>query len=51
MYIPTHFKITDISIAYNIMRENSFATLISQHDGTPYATHLPLILDKNHMYL
>ncbi|WP_025718495.1 FMN-binding negative transcriptional regulator [Paenibacillus sp. 1-18] len=51
MYIPTHFKITDISTAYKIMRENSFATLFSQHDGTPYATHLPLILDKNHMYL
>ncbi|TDF93763.1 FMN-binding negative transcriptional regulator [Paenibacillus piri] len=51
MYIPTHFKITDISTAYKIIRENSFATLFSQHDGTPYATHLPLILDTNHMYL
>ncbi|MFD0678377.1 MULTISPECIES: FMN-binding negative transcriptional regulator [unclassified Paenibacillus] len=51
MYIPSHFEITDISIAYKIIREHSFATLFSQHDGTPYATHLPLILDKNHMYL
>jgi len=51
MYIPEQFKITDHSIAYKMMRENSFATLFSQHEGTPYATHLPLILDKDHKYL
>ncbi|MFX3640054.1 MAG: FMN-binding negative transcriptional regulator [Candidatus Pristimantibacillus sp.] len=51
MYIPTHFEITDISLAYKIIKEYSFATLFSQHDGTPFATHLPLILDKDHMYL
>ncbi|MFC5451101.1 FMN-binding negative transcriptional regulator [Paenibacillus aestuarii] len=51
MYVPSHFEIKDLSIAYGIMRENSFATLFSQHDGSPYATHLPLILDKNHTYL
>lgn len=51
MYIPSHFEIKDTSIAYEIMRENSFATLFSQHDGAPYATHLPLILNHNHKYL
>ncbi|QHT62836.1 FMN-binding negative transcriptional regulator [Paenibacillus lycopersici] len=51
MYIPAHFEIKDTSIAYEIMRENSFATLFSHHDGAPYATHLPLILDHNHAYL
>ncbi|CAM4427241.1 transcriptional regulator [Paenibacillus endophyticus] len=51
MYVPSHFEITDLSIAYKIIKENSFATLFSQHDGAPYATHLPLILDKNHLCL
>src|SRR5438105_15403048 len=26
------------------MRDQSFATLVSQHDGAPVATHLPLLL-------
>ncbi|MFE5320902.1 FMN-binding negative transcriptional regulator [Paenibacillus sp. NPDC056579] len=51
MYIPSHFEITDVSVAYKIIKENSFATLFSQHDGTPFATHLPLLLDNNHMHL
>jgi transcriptional regulator len=51
MYIPNHFKINDEKIIYNIMEENSFATLFSQHNGEPFATHLPLILDKNERVL
>jgi len=46
MYIPPHFRIEDLSICYAIMKEHSFATLISQHQGAPFATHLPLILDQ-----
>jgi transcriptional regulator len=33
------------------MKEYSFATLFSQHKGMPFATHLPLILNKEHTYL
>ncbi|WP_282936239.1 FMN-binding negative transcriptional regulator [Paenibacillus sp. RC67] len=51
MYIPSHFKITDLVVSHKIMRENSFATLFSQLEGVPYATHLPLILDTNYQYL
>ncbi|WP_391571702.1 FMN-binding negative transcriptional regulator [Cohnella sp.] len=51
MYTPAHFKITDISVAHQIIREHSFATLFSQHDGEPYATHLPLILDGDRLNL
>lgn len=29
------------------IQKNAFATLISQVDGRPWATHLPFILDKN----
>ncbi|GAE29306.1 FMN-binding negative transcriptional regulator [Halalkalibacter hemicellulosilyticus] len=51
MYIPSHFKVTDEKIVYDIMKENSFATLCSQHNGMPFATHLPLILNKENTYL
>lgn len=51
MYIPTHFKIKDDTLAFAIMKEHSFATLFSQHNGMPFATHLPLILNKDNSYL
>ncbi|PZD96680.1 FMN-binding negative transcriptional regulator [Paenibacillus sambharensis] len=51
MYIPSHFTITELSSIHKVMRENSFATLFSQHDGAPYATHLPLLLDAQQTYL
>jgi transcriptional regulator len=47
MYIPKHFQITDEATIFNIIETNSFATLISQHSGEPYATHIPINLDRN----
>ncbi|MFJ5717892.1 FMN-binding negative transcriptional regulator [Neobacillus sp. NPDC093127] len=46
MYIPKYFKIDDEEIVYDFIEKYSFATLFSQHNGEPYATHLPLIVDK-----
>ncbi|KRF29329.1 FMN-binding negative transcriptional regulator [Paenibacillus sp. Soil787] len=51
MYIPSHFEIDDDLITYDIIEKNGFATLISQHQGGPFATHLPLSLDKSREYL
>ncbi|WP_226671085.1 FMN-binding negative transcriptional regulator [Metabacillus litoralis] len=51
MYIPKYFKIADEAEAFDIMKEHSFATLFSQHEGMPFATHLPLILDTENTYL
>ncbi|MBT2724441.1 FMN-binding negative transcriptional regulator [Bacillus sp. ISL-46] len=51
MYIPTHFRIKDDTLAFDIMKEYSFATLFSQHNGLPFATHLPLILNEDNSYL
>ncbi|MGR3764061.1 FMN-binding negative transcriptional regulator [Rossellomorea sp. NS-SX7] len=51
MYIPHHFKITDESIIHDIIKEHGFATLISQHNGMPVATHLPLLLNKDNTCL
>ncbi len=45
MYIPKAFLEDDISTLHAFMRDYSFATLVTQHNGVPYATHLPFLLD------
>jgi len=47
MYIPKYFKIDDDEIIYDFIDKYGFATLFSNHNGEPYATHLPLILSKS----
>ncbi len=47
MYIPKHFKIDDDEVIYDFIEKYGFATLFSQHRGEPYATHLPLMLNKS----
>lgn len=47
MFIPKHFEIQNKDIIYDIIEKFSFATLFSQHKREPYATHLPLILNKD----
>ena len=46
MYIPKHFQLKDEEKIYDFIEKYSFATLFSQHNGEPYATHLPLTLNK-----
>ncbi len=43
MYLPPHFQVTDTAKLIEAMRRYSFATLVTQADGAPFATHLPLI--------
>jgi transcriptional regulator len=52
MYIPKHFKIEDEGTINDFIEKHSFATLYSQHNGEPCATHLPLMLkkDENALY-
>src|SRR5215467_5979107 len=45
MYIPKHFREDDLNTLHSLMRTYSFATLITQHEGIPFASHLPFILD------
>ena len=47
MYIPKLFRETDRSVLHTLMRGNSFATLVSQQDGVPYASHLPMLLQDD----
>lgn len=47
MYIPEHFAETDLATLHEFIRQHSFATLVTQHDGAPFASHLPLLLDRS----
>lgn len=42
MYIPQHFSQNDTTVLLELMQQYSFATLVSNRDGAPYATHLPV---------
>jgi transcriptional regulator len=46
MYVPAHFAQTDPARLFDFIEQNSFGLLISQLDGEPFATHLPLLLDR-----
>jgi transcriptional regulator len=48
MYIPKAFREDDINMLRAFMRAYSFATLVTQQDGIPFASHLPFLLDTEH---
>ena len=45
MYLPRHFTIEDLAAMHHVIRENSFATLVTAGNAGPFATHLPVLLD------
>lgn len=45
MYLPQHFAVTEPQVLFNLMRQFSFATLVSVHEGKPFATHMPFAVD------
>jgi transcriptional regulator len=45
MYIPAAFRETRLEVLHALIRDHSFALLISHVDGQLFATHLPLLLD------
>lgn len=45
MYLPSHFREDDQAQMVAFMAAHSFATLVSVVDGSPFATHLPLIVE------
>ncbi|WP_062239537.1 FMN-binding negative transcriptional regulator [Fictibacillus sp. FJAT-27399] len=51
MYIPKPFEINDEEMMFDVIEQYSFATVISQHEGVPFATHLPLVLDREERML
>jgi transcriptional regulator len=47
MYIPTAFEQTDPHKLHDFIEANSFGLLVSTHDGEPFATHLPFLLERD----
>ena len=47
MYIPDQYKNEDLSEIRSFVRSNPFGLLISQVEGRPWATHIPIELETN----
>ncbi len=47
MYVPAHFHQTDQDKLYEFIEQHSFALLVSRLHDEPFATHLPLLLDRS----
>jgi transcriptional regulator len=45
MYLPNSFREDDPALLHVLMRRYNFAVLVTEHDGAPFATHLPVIVD------
>ena len=45
MYIPNSNRADDPAQLHGLMRQYNFATLVTQHEEAPFATHLPFLLD------
>ena len=46
MYVPSHFATRDDALVDELIDAYPFATLVSQLDGEPFATHLPLLRER-----
>jgi transcriptional regulator len=46
MYVPAHFKVDDPATLSSFIEENAFATVITHFEGTPLASHLPMLLES-----
>ncbi|MDX1966643.1 MAG: FMN-binding negative transcriptional regulator [Planctomycetaceae bacterium] len=47
MYLPAAFQETDLASMFDFIEEHSFGLLVSQGDDQPFATHLPLLLERD----
>lgn len=47
MYLPKHFAETDLTVLDGLVEHDLFGTLISQVDGAPFATHMPVLFERD----
>ncbi len=47
MYIPAPFRIEDPALLLPLIERYGFATLVTVEEGSPFATHLPLLLRRD----
>jgi transcriptional regulator len=46
MYVPGVFAVEDREVVHRFLDRHSFGTLVSVVDGQPFATHLPMLFDR-----
>ena len=46
MYIPSSFSETDLTKLFDFIEQHNFGLVVSQLNHEPFATHLPLLLDR-----
>lgn len=46
MYIPSAFRVEDRARLFDFIDRHGFATLVTVADGVPFASHVPLLLDR-----
>ena len=46
VYVPPHFASREAELGLEVIERHGFATLVTVGDDGPYATHLPLALDR-----
>ncbi|MEI6714023.1 MAG: FMN-binding negative transcriptional regulator [Verrucomicrobiota bacterium] len=47
MYSPAHFRIDDRNAQIAFMKEHSFASLVTVDGGSPFASHVPVLVQEN----
>jgi len=46
MYVPEIYAKKDVPALHDFMRRHSFATLVTQHQGESFASHLPVMVES-----
>jgi len=46
MYVPEHFRATDLAHLDWLVRHDAFGTLVSSVDGAPFASHVPVLYQR-----
>jgi transcriptional regulator len=47
MYLPDHFRVDDPATIFDFAERHGFALLSTVHDGVPFTSHLPLLLERD----
>lgn len=49
MYVPKHFAVEDRDALDAVIHDNPFGLLVGELEGSPFATHLPFLLDGDRL--
>jgi len=47
MYLPEHFRVDDPEVIFEFAERHGFALLTTVHEGVPFTSHLPLLVERN----